>query len=131
MSLMHRAGRPAAGLALSVALTVALTGCDGSSPPASDASVAKATLVAAIDAWKAGTPIDAHAQANPGLTVVDKYWQGGAKLKSYEIDGDGRPDGFDIGFTVRLKYADGKSDKHPFAVSTAPKLVIVHLEPGG
>ena len=127
--LRSPAGRLAAGLALAAAVAVA--GCDKAPSASSDPAAAKAALVAALDAWKAGQSLDAHVQANPGLTVSDRYWEKGAKLSSYEIDGDGRPDGYDVAFTVRLTYSDGKKDKHPFAVSTTPKLVVVHLEPGG
>ncbi|MBX9627456.1 MAG: hypothetical protein K2X82_26885, partial [Gemmataceae bacterium] len=100
-------------------------------PAASDPAAARAALVGALDAWKGGKSLDAHVQANPGLTVVDTIWQKGAKLGSYEVVGDGRTDGYDVTFTVKLNYADGRQEKAPFTVSTSPKLVVLHMEPGG
>lgn len=119
---------------LAAVMLVTAAGC-APVPQQSDPAKAKAALTAALDAWKAGLPIDAHRQANPELTVVEPRWQPGTKLLEYEVAGDGKPSGWDQLFHVKLSLqtGDGKkvSEKAMYTVSTAPKLVVVRTEPNG
>jgi len=71
----------------------------------------------------------------PAVTVADRQWHKGIKLLDYEIDGDGKPDGFDVQFKVKLTVQDaaGKKsqEKAVYNVSTSPRLVVVRSEAGG
>ena len=111
-----------------------LAGCWASHPGPSDPGAARAALAAALDAWKGGATPDEYRQAAPAVTVSDRHWQKGTKLVAYEIDGDGKPDGFDVQFPVKLTVQDaaGKKtqEKAVYNVSTAPKLVVVRYEAG-
>lgn len=111
-----------------------LAGCGKEPPRPSDPAQARDLLRQALDAWKAGDTHDAYRQACPNVTVVDRQWQQGAKLLGYEIDGAGKPDGFDVQFAVALTTADaaGKPAKQKvtYNVSTSPALVIVRSDPG-
>lgn len=110
-------------------------GCGPSRPEPSDPALGRDTLAGALDAWKGGDTPDGYRAVAPAVTVVDRHWQKGVKLLDYEIDGDGKPDGFDVQFKVKLtvQSAAGKKsqDKATYNVSTTPKLVVVRYEAGG
>ncbi|MFO0799808.1 MAG: hypothetical protein U0804_20235 [Gemmataceae bacterium] len=109
-------------------------GCGPSRPNPSDPALGRDTLKGVLDAWKAGGTPDAYQQANPAVTVAERHWKQGTKLLDYEFDGDGKPDGFDVQFKVKLTVQDaaGKKsqDRAVYNVSTTPKLVVVRYEAG-
>ena len=107
-------------------------GCGSSPPPPSDPVKGKALLVNALDAWKRGESLDAYRKATPTVTVADRQWEQGVRLLNYELTSEGKPEGFDVQFTVKLSL-DEKSpkkgqEKTLYAISTAPAQVIVRLE---
>jgi hypothetical protein len=129
MTRLMTTGRVVVVLALA-----GLAGCGKAAPRPSDPVAARDLLRQALNSWKAGDAHDAFRQATPNVTVVDRQWQRGVKLLGYEIDGDGRPDGFDVQFAVALSTADaaGKPSRQKivYNVSTTPAQVIVRSDPG-
>ena len=109
-------------------------GCGPSRPDPSDPALGRETLTGVLDAWKSGETPDGYKQAAPTVTVAERQWKLGLKLLDYEIDGDGKADGFDVQFKVKLTVQDaaGKTTKERavYNVSTTPKLVVVRYEAG-
>jgi hypothetical protein len=92
---------------------------------------ARETLKQGLEAWKSGQTTDA-VLASASITFVDNEWSGGSKLISYEVQGDGQPDGFDWQCKVKLSLQDEKGNKSEkravYNISTSPKLVVVRNE---
>lgn len=63
---------------------------------------ARAALKAALDAWKAGRPIESLAADTPPVVAQDFDWMAGAKLDAYELVGDGTPLDANLRVAVRL-----------------------------
>jgi hypothetical protein len=77
---------------LVLAAALLFTGC--SSKPAAapvEPEKARETLRAALDAWKAGRPIDALKNDTPPIVAQDFDWMAGARLTEYAVVGDGTP----------------------------------------
>ncbi len=108
---------------------MAALGCEPPRPSPSDPAVALKTLTESLDAWKRGDSHEAYKQSAPAVTVVDRHWQAGGRLKDFEIHGEPVLDGFDVQYKARLEVVDasGKSSKQKavYNVSTRPALVIV------
>lgn len=109
-------------------------GCGPSRPDPSDPALGRDTLRGALDAWKGGATPDGYKQTAPAVTVAERQWKQGFKLLDYEIDGDAKPDGFDVQFRVKLTVQDAAGKKTQeravYNVSTTPKLVVVRYEAG-
>ena len=78
--------------ALSAGLLIGLAPVSGCGLASSGTTAATPTtqngrkaLEAALDAWKAGKPIGTVPGAEPAVNVVDRDWQAGQQLSSYEI----------------------------------------------
>jgi hypothetical protein len=110
----------------------ALVGCRGKTG-AVDASPEKAreALRQGLDAWKSGKTAEAI-KASDSIIVSDSDLENGAKLLSYDVQGDGASDGFDWQMRVKLTLQDAagnKSEKNAvYNVNTSPKVVIVRKE---
>ena len=111
------------------------SGCGQSPPCPSDPALGRDTLRGALDAWKKGETLDGYRRSAPAVTVAERQWRQGLKLLSYEIDGDGKPDGFDVRFRVKLSLQDGggkpSQERAVYNVRTTPRLVVVRTEAGG
>jgi hypothetical protein len=109
-------------------------GCGPSRPDPSDPALGRETLTGVLDAWKNGETVDGYKQAAPAVTVAERQWKLGLKLLDYAIDGDGKADGFDVQFKVKLTVQDAAGKKTQeravYNVSTTPKLVVVRYEAG-
>lgn len=109
-------------------------GCGPSRPDPSDPAVGRDTLKGVLDAWKGGDTPDGYKQKAPTITVAERQWKLGLKLLDYEIDGDGKADGFDVQFKVKLTVQDAAGKKTQeravYNVSTTPKLVVLRYEAG-
>src|SRR5262245_50043776 len=82
-----------------------------------EAESAKAALKAALDAWKAGQPLDKITSSTPVVQPVDYQWKRGDKLESYEIleqVADAKP----IQFKVKLTVQPQDASATPEAVYT-------------
>lgn len=113
--------------ALPIALGLACgLGC-GASPPAP--TEARAVLEAALDAWKGGESPAALTGAAAGIKVGEAKWQEGFKLTKYEVEGEPRPAGFDLQFTVALWMEGPKGqpvrESARYTVTTQPARTVI------
>ncbi len=121
--------RPGPLLAAALA-AAALAGC--SSGPQTAAPVepgrARAALAAALDAWKAGRPIDSLARDTPPVVAQDFDWMAGAKLEAYTLLDDGKAEDANLRVRVQLtvRPAQGGPTKKTvtYVVGTDPKLTV-------
>lgn len=112
------------------ALLVALAGC--SPGPRTAAPVepdkARAALRTALDAWKAGRPIESLAGESPPIVAQDFDWMAGATLVEYQLLGDGTPEDANLRVRVQLTVRDrqGRTTTKtvPYVVGTDPKLTV-------
>lgn len=114
---------------LLLAALVTVTGC-GSPPldPTVNAGDAGTQLRAALDAWKAGEPLDGLAGKTPPIIFTEPLWKDGARLLAYELGEvglSGRQGRCTVKMSLRLK--DGKSveRKIGYQIDTVPRVVIV------
>jgi len=107
-----------------LALLVGLSPGCGSSPQPVDASKAKQSLIAALDAWKRG---DRPESLKP-VVVQDMDWMNGAKLVAYELAGNAKEDTLILRCPVKLKLvgADGKESERTvtYIVGTSPVTTV-------
>jgi len=119
---MYRSCRWAAALLLVVA-----AGCGQVLPPETDAGVARAALVAALDAWKAGETPESLEGRSPPVYIQDGAWARGAALESYEVTVEGRS-GLSVRFEVALvlRQEDGEERERVarYIVDAAQAVVI-------
>jgi hypothetical protein len=92
------------------------------------AEKARETLRAALESWKKGDRVDALQSAAPPIYVIDTEWQGGAKLKDYQIVSDGDEKDAHLYCPVKLTLQDrgGQEVKKEviYIISTAPNLTV-------
>jgi hypothetical protein len=95
-------------------LLAVLTGCSGSSPPASqtsyDSEKARTALVAALDAWKKGEA-KSLAKREPPIRFVDDDLIAGLRLSDYEIDEPDLPVKPHQDVSVRLSLRDARGQR--------------------
>ena len=119
-----------APLALLVLTVLCQSGCQ-QSPQAAAPDQAREELRQALDAWKQGERPEAF-QERTGTTPVERRWTQGVRLLAYDIQGDGRLDGFDWQSQVRLSLQAplGKKmlERAIYNVSTSPARVVVRNE---
>ena len=123
--------RKIAALLASTWIGVALAGCgEGRGPGAKDfkvdASVAKQSLTAALDAWKAGEKAASLQQRQPPIVAIDTTWNGGAKLLDYKIlsDKDGSANMY---YQVELSIdqeGQPSTQTASYVVSTSPAITV-------
>lgn len=112
-----------------LALMIAVVGCRGShgnAPVSGDK--AREVLRTALESWKKGDKIDALQSQSPPIYVIDLEWQQGAKLKDYQIVGDGEEKDAHLFCNVRLTINDssGKETTREvtYIISTAPNITV-------
>jgi hypothetical protein len=112
------------------ATTVALltvTGCGRRNAP-SDAPLARQSLVAALESWKAGDPPSKLRESAPAITMVDPAWEAGRKLESFEVVGPEVGDGVNVICPVKLVCKDEQGNtltsQIKYIVSTSPAVTI-------
>lgn len=107
-----------------VVCALLLAGCSSEDPAAKfipAPSVAEAALVAAFDAWKAGTPVGEVPGTKPLVFVTDSHRVAGQKLVSYQILGP-VPGNAPCCYAVRLKYADAEKEERE-------RYIVVGIDP--
>ena len=109
------------------------TGCStGEKPTAADSTQARATLQAALDAWKAGGAPESLANQSPPILVKDVDWKGGYSLLDYKAEAEGKLVGYDMNYPVvlELKSPKGVSVKKNavYTVTTSPGLLVSRQE---
>jgi hypothetical protein len=116
-------------------LLAVLTGCSGSSRPASEASydaeTARDALVAALDAWKKGEA-KSLARRNPPIRFDDDDLIAGFRLSDYEIDEPDLPvkRHQDVSVRLSLRDAQGRSIQREacYQVGTEPTLAVLRSD---
>lgn len=116
-----------------LALVAALAaGCGESLPPAADSEQARQALTMALDAWKGGGTPETLASGSPPIRVIDRDWQEGRKLLTYELLGQGQGLGLNHQCPVRLTLEDARGKKAlkqiTYVVSPGEPLVISRLD---
>jgi hypothetical protein len=115
------------GAALALA-SAAGAGCSRGGNAPVDADKARETLRAALDSWKKGDRSDALQGAAPPIYVIDVEWRGGARLKDYQIVGDGQEKDAHLFCPVRLTlFGPGGREVRKevtYIISTAPNLTV-------
>lgn len=117
------------GVFVSSMLLIALTvnGCGRRNAP-SDAPLARQSLTAALERWKAGDPPSKLREISPPITMVDPSWEAGRKLESFEVVGPEVDDGVNVTCPVKLVCKDeqGKTltAQIKYVVGTKPVVTI-------
>ncbi|HKB36587.1 MAG TPA: hypothetical protein VKD72_09050 [Gemmataceae bacterium] len=115
-------------------VSLAALGSAGCGPQAqqSDPVAARTTLGRVLDAWQKGDSLESFRGTSPRVTVIEPQWKEGARLIKYVVEGEPRPSGFDLLFSVKLSLQDRagmkKQVKAKYTVSTAPALVVIRAE---
>jgi hypothetical protein len=115
-------------LLLAALLGVAIAGGCSSRAGGSDPADAARLLRDVLDAWKAGSTLDAATQQT-GSVISDPDWKAGKRLIAYEVGVETKPVGFDLGYTVSLELRDatGKAERKDarFTVATRPARTVI------
>jgi hypothetical protein len=103
----------------------------GCGPPSArdlplDKALAKQSLTAALDAWKAGEKAAALKDRTPPIVVGVPVWDGGAKLTDYKIVSE-TDAGANLHLEVELTMDRGgqaTTSQATFIVSTSPAITV-------
>jgi len=118
---------------LTAFLAALLAACAGCSPgPRTAAPVepekARAALRTALDAWKAGRPIESLAGESPPIVAQDFDWMAGGRLVEYQVLGDGTAEDANlrvrVELTVRNPHGRTSTKTVAYIVGTDPKLTV-------
>jgi hypothetical protein len=108
-------------------IVAAAPGCGGQQP--ADPDQARATLAAALDAWRDGRTIDDVTNGSPAIVVADPSWKAGYKLSRYQVAETARVAGFDLKIPVELWLEDPKGkpvqEKVKYTVSLEPSRTVI------
>jgi hypothetical protein len=113
-----------------LAVVLGLTGCSSKPPSmAGTPESSRATLVAALDGWKAGQTSKDLSSQSPPLYFVDDDLNRGTKLLDHRIEGEGKPVGTGYSYVVVLTLQDGAEGrtltrKVAYTAVTEPKLAV-------
>jgi hypothetical protein len=96
-----------------LAAALGLIGCGTSGPPpmAGTPESSQATLVAALDGWKAGRTFQELLTQPTPLHFIDDDLNRGTRLLDYRIEGQGQPAGTGYRYVVTLTLQDGAGGK--------------------
>jgi hypothetical protein len=93
-----------------------------------DTAKAHQALKTTLDAWKAGADASTLKSNSPAIVAQDLEWLGGAKLLSYEIEGEGTPVDSNLRVPVKLtlRTQDGRETAKDvnYLVGTSPALTV-------
>jgi hypothetical protein len=91
-------------------------------------SEARDALRTALESWKKGDKVDDLQDASPPIYVIDQEWKGGAKLKDYQVTGDGEEKDAHlfapVKLTVRLSSGREVRKNVIYIISTAPNITV-------
>lgn len=127
MSIHNKISARWAAAALVVALAAIASGCSSGVAHPVDPGPAMNALKTVLDAWKEGKTPESLKDAAPPIVVQDLEWLSGAKLESYQIEGDGVPADANLDVRVELNLsAKGKKVRRDarFLVTTSPALTV-------
>jgi hypothetical protein len=94
-----------------------------------DAGKAREVLRTALESWKKGDKVDALQSSTPPIYIIgEQDWSTGARLKTYEIVGEGEEKDAHLFCSVRITLANpsGKDSTQEvtYIISTAPNLTV-------
>jgi hypothetical protein len=128
-SSFSQAARRVVVFAALICIVALLSGCGGQRRArAVDPQRARATLVDALDGWKAGKKAEELQSGSPSIVVQDPDWSAGRQLADYELLDDGNALDANLHCRVRLTFAD--ADAKPtekiatYVVGTDPVLTV-------
>ncbi len=106
-------------------LPLIVLGC-GARPVAAPVKpyVARETLKATLDAWKAGRPIGTLVNDKPPVVAQDFDWMAGTKLDAYEVLDDGVAQDANLKVAVRLTLQGKGTKTVNYIVGTDIKLTV-------
>jgi hypothetical protein len=115
-----------------LAVTIFASGCssDAKAPMAGTPETTRATLVVALEGWKAGKTYQDLSNQAPALYVVDDDLNRGTRLLDYQIEGEGKVLGTGYSYVVTLIVQDRDGARAPskrkvaYTVVTEPKLAV-------
>lgn len=84
-------------------------------PPATDASLARASLVASLDAWKEGRSAETLRDRKPAIDFRDTQWEKGVRLIGYVMKAE-ESSGLSVRFTVQLQLQESNGTSRERAV---------------
>jgi hypothetical protein len=89
---------------------------------------ARQTLQSVLESWQRGEKLDSWRQHDPEVVIQDMDWSADAKLKEFEILGDGEPRDANLYCKVKLVFNEqvqGKTEKEvTYVVGTDPVLTV-------
>ena len=93
-----------------------------------ESSKARETLQAVLASWQEGEPPESWQKKSPQVIVQDMDWKTGAKLKSFEILGEGEAIDANLHCQVKLRFSsphNGQSESDvTYLVGTSPVLTV-------
>lgn len=93
-----------------------------------ESSIARDTLQAVLSSWQEGETPESWQKKSPQVVVQDMDWKNGAKLKSFEILGEGEAIDANLHCQVKLRFLpphNGKSESQvTYLVGTSPVLTV-------
>lgn len=91
-------------------------------------SVARDTLQSVLNSWLDGETPESWQKKSPQVVVQDMDWKTGAKLKSFEILGEGEAIDANLYCQVKLRFSpphNGKSESQvTYLVGTSPVITV-------
>lgn len=91
-------------------------------------SVARDTLKSVLNSWQDGATPESWQKKSPQVVVQDMDWKSGAKLKSFEILGEGEAIDANLYCQVKLRFSpshNGKSESQvTYLVGTSPVITV-------
>jgi hypothetical protein len=104
-----------------------LAGCGDGLPPVTDEAAALNAVTAALDAWKAGKPVEALRERSPAVDFSDPAQTAGSALTDYKVVGQeraGQSSRVTVKMTIRTKDGATKERTTAYTVDAGKMIVI-------
>ena len=110
-------------------LLILTAGCGrGAQGLSLDKSVARESLAAALDAWKAGETPGSLKDRSPSIVVGDPDWNSGRRLEAYKLLPEETDDGTNLHATAELVLQDARAGRQTqritYVVGTDPVITV-------
>ena len=110
-------------------ICLSLSGCGGPRNKPVKVDLARSTLNQVLEHWKNGGNMEDLRKRSPEIVVQEAQWTNGAKLKEFQVIGDGRAE--DANWFCEVELTLTKSDSSEstkktvtYVVGTAPVLTV-------
>lgn len=113
---------------------LAASGCSngGAADLTVERDLARESLVAFLDAWKAGQSADELKARSPSIIAGDHAFAAGTKLVSYTLVGDDTDDGANLHCSVDLVLQDDKAgevkERVGYIIGTEPVITVFRAD---